>query len=533
MSEETNDTEVEHLSAASSAEEDLDQVHAVETSAENVKPKKKKNSKKKKKKATIGSVIEESTKASPVQSDETVSAARSSIKPSGIKSIEELLNQLALSSDQQQTKSMEDYRFWRTQPVTRFDEKIEDEGPIDNSKTVDEVPDTPYPLLKEFEWATIDLSDSAQMEEVFELLYGNYVEDSDASFRFHYSLEFLKWANCAPNYKSDWHVGVRVVATKKLVAFISGIPVTLRIRNTTMKSAEVNFICIHKKLRSKRLAPLLIREVTRRINKQGIWQALYTAGVVLPSPVSTCRYYHRSLNWAKLNDIGFSALPPNMTRSKMILKYKLPAVTSIPGIRLMQRSDIDQVFDLLNAYLAKFELTQVFEKEELLHWLMADYGLGEKSNDEKDPKRFIWAYVVENANGTITDMVSFYKLPSSVLGNDKHDSLNAAYAFYYASSVALESTSRTDKVATDKLATRLCELFNDILIVAKNLDFDVFNALTLLDNPLFLNELKFGAGDGFLNYYVFNYKAFPIGGGYFPDGRLNREERSGVAVVML
>jgi glycylpeptide N-tetradecanoyltransferase len=52
---------------------------------------------------------------------------------------------------------------------------------------------------------------------------------------------------------------------------------------------EINFLCIHKKLRSKRLAPLLIKEVTRRVNLEGIFQAVYTAGVVLPQPVATCR----------------------------------------------------------------------------------------------------------------------------------------------------------------------------------------------------------------------------------------------------
>jgi glycylpeptide N-tetradecanoyltransferase len=31
-----------------------------------------------------------------------------------------------------------------------------------------------------------------------------------------------------PGWKKSWHVGVRVAANKKLVAFISGIPVTLR-----------------------------------------------------------------------------------------------------------------------------------------------------------------------------------------------------------------------------------------------------------------------------------------------------------------
>ena len=53
---------------------------------------------------------------------------------------------------------------------------------------------------------------------------------------------------------------------------------------------EINFLCVHKKLRSKRVAPVLIREITRRVNLEGIFQAVYTAGVVLPKPVSTCRY---------------------------------------------------------------------------------------------------------------------------------------------------------------------------------------------------------------------------------------------------
>ena len=48
---------------------------------------------------------------------------------------------------------------------------------------------------------------------------------------------------------------------------------------------EINFLCVHKKLRAKRLAPVLIREITRRVNCQGRFQAVYTAGVVLPTPV--------------------------------------------------------------------------------------------------------------------------------------------------------------------------------------------------------------------------------------------------------
>ena len=52
---------------------------------------------------------------------------------------------------------------------------------------------------------------------------------------------------------------------------------------------EINFLCVHKKLRSKRVAPVLIREITRRVNRRGIFQAVYTAGVILPKPIAKCR----------------------------------------------------------------------------------------------------------------------------------------------------------------------------------------------------------------------------------------------------
>ena len=63
---------------------------------------------------------------------------------------------------------------------------------------------------------------------------------------------------------------------------------------------------MHKQLRTKKLAPVLIKEVTRRVNLCNIWQAIYTAGIVIPTPVSAATYWHRSLNPKKLVDVGFS-----------------------------------------------------------------------------------------------------------------------------------------------------------------------------------------------------------------------------------
>ena len=71
-------------------------------------------------------------------------------------------------------------------------EKIEDHGPVE-TKTIAEVQAEPYPLPAGFEWYTVDMTDEAQVDEVYNLLVQNYVEDSDAMFRFDYSRDFLKW----------------------------------------------------------------------------------------------------------------------------------------------------------------------------------------------------------------------------------------------------------------------------------------------------------------------------------------------------
>ena len=34
------------------------------------------------------------------------------------------------------------------------------------------------------------------------------------------------------------------------------------------------------------------------------------------------------------------------------------------------------------------------------------------------------------ADGVLTDLLSFYTLPSSVIGNDKYDELKAAFMYY-------------------------------------------------------------------------------------------------------
>ncbi|KAL5974928.1 glycylpeptide N-tetradecanoyltransferase [Asimina triloba] len=164
-----------------------------------------------------------------------------------------------------------------------------------------------------------------------------------------------------------------------------------------------------------------------------MWQAAYTAGVVLPTPITTCQYWHPSLNRKKLIDVGFSRLGAQTTMSRTIKLYKLPEYTSTPGFQKMELRDAPAVTRLLRNYLSQFVVAPDFDEDDIEHWLLP-----------------------------------------------------------------------TENVVDSYLAP-LRQLVNDMLIVAKQKDYDVFNALDVMHNESFLKELKFGPGDGQLHYCLYNY----------------------------
>jgi len=304
---------------------------------------------------------------------------------------------------------------------------------------------------------------------------------------------------------------------------------TLRVRQHVIHVSEINYLCVHKKLRSKRLAPVLIKEVTRQCHLKGIFQAIYTAGIVIPTPITVCRYYHRLLNIPKLVNTRFCFVPRNMTLARMIRVNNVPAATTLPGLREMQENDIVPVTQLLNEYMKRFTMVPLFDIDEARHQFLSGTGKGEigSGGSNRREKQVTFSYVVESPDtGKITDFFSFYSLPSTVIGNTTHPILQAAYLYYYATDSGLQGREEAEPLVKKRLQT----LIGDAIIVASEAGFDVFNALTLMDNVSILQDLKFGLGDGFLNFYLYNWRTMPLAGmneeGNVPAGK-------GVGVVML
>uniref|UniRef100_A0A183BKK9 Glycylpeptide N-tetradecanoyltransferase n=1 Tax=Globodera pallida TaxID=36090 RepID=A0A183BKK9_GLOPA len=290
--------------------------------------------------------------------------------------------------------------------------KITENNYIDPPLDVSKVRKESYSLPEPFVWSDIDLNTNEQLDELALMPHG---------------------------WRHQWHCGVRAGTSAKLLAFIAAVPATIRIYDQTIRVVEINFLCVHKKLRSKRLAPVLIKEVTRRVNLLGVFQATFTAGIIIPKPL-----------------------------------YKLPENTE-SHLKPLNKDFVQGAFKLLSEYLTKFDLAPVFTVEEFEHFFLPRDDV-------------IYTYVVEDS-GTVTDLISFYSLPSTIMHHTHHKSIKAAYSFYNVAG-----------------SVPLIRLMNDALILARNLGFDVFNALDLMDNKGILEDLKFGIGDGNLQYYLYNWK---------------------------
>ena len=143
------------------------------------------------------------------------------------------------------------------------------------------------------------------------------------------------------------------------------------------------------------------------------------------------------------------------------------------------------------------------------------------------------AAVVETA-GEVTDVLSFYTLPSTVIGNPKHSSLKAAYSFYNVARTVELKDLMQDGESTGRLLTTVSRPFLGrfsaasrrpfslgcvahttvpacaALIMAIKSDFDVYNALDIFQNGTVLKDLKFGIGDGRLQYYIYNWRTAEV-----------------------
>jgi glycylpeptide N-tetradecanoyltransferase len=82
-----------------------------------------------------------------------------------------------------------------------------------------------------------------------------------------------------------------------------------------------------------------------------------------------------------------------MTMARMKKHYSAPELPKIPGFREMGKGDVSAVRELLTKFLGRFDVAQLFNKdEEVEHWFLSGQG---REEGGKRVEQVVWAYVVE------------------------------------------------------------------------------------------------------------------------------------------
>ena len=374
-----------------------------------------------------------------------------------------------------------DYKFWSTQPVPQLNRECKiDFGPLNDDKNLENIPKEPYTLPEGFEWKEVDLSQSSDVDKLFEFLKSNYIGDDSHLFGMEYSKDFLKWYLSPPGMHKEWLVSVlkedKIKKKKKMIGFISAIPTKVNINGTEVQMAKANLLCVKKEFRNKRLTPVLIKEIIRRINLKNLWQGVYATYTYLPKPFSKCEYYYRCINLKKLIDVQYTSLSPKLSLGKALKNHELPSKPQISGFRKMEEKDIDQIDELIKKKRSIYKIYEIFSKEEIAHYFLPRNNI-------------IYTYVLEDENNKITDFFSFYGITRTILDNNaKYKKINLAYSIInFNSSISIKELLKTE------------------IILAKQNNFDTLHCIDYKEYSENFKELLFQEKVGKIKYYFYNF----------------------------
>jgi glycylpeptide N-tetradecanoyltransferase len=374
-------------------------------------------------------------------------------------------------------------KFWSTQPVPTINENNYICGPY--IECINTTNNEPIKLHDDFVWDLLDLDDDTVCQELVDFLNkhnSNVITNTtpNTNYMVLYTTGFLKWLFYASSSSSsNICLGVRVKKNNLLCGFIGGTVVTNNLKSKVVKTGEVNIICVHHKLRNKRLSVQLIKEITRLFNLKQCYQGVFVTERYVPKPICSAQSYHRAIDIVHLVNCGFSKLDPNIKLDEIDKTLTLPDTTHNKNFMPLSYDDIDDTYNLLNKYLEKYCYYPVFSRDYFEHLFYNN--------------SYVTTYVLkDNTNNKIIDMISYYTLPFNVVDKNNNSTglqINTAYLFYYTS--LFETPYR---------------LIKDMLIVAKTNNIQLFTALNIMETDSVMHDLHFEKGIKSYHYNMYNWK---------------------------
>lgn len=245
-------------------------------------------------------------------------------------------------------------------------------------------------LPEGFEWHKYNIGDKEDLKQITQLIQGRYI--GDGSFKLFYNSEFLEW--CL-NKSACW--GIRIIKNKNPVGFISANTITLCISGEIIKCLEIDFLCIHPKLRHKKMTNVLVLKIQKEISDIKI--AFFTGAEKHLGYICEKQIYHFPINYKKLLNLGFTGKPNNLQ-----IKGKINS-----GFVEVEKKNIKEVYDFVQKEIKQNDLYQIYSQEEFEYYFI-------NSNCQ--------SFVLKDGN-KIVGFISYFKLPYMCLKKEKF--INTAY----------------------------------------------------------------------------------------------------------
>jgi glycylpeptide N-tetradecanoyltransferase len=288
------------------------------------------------------------------------------------------------------------------------------------------------------------------IKNIANFLSNNYVEDN--KFRYNYSEDFLKW------YIDEDSKHICIYDNNELIGFICGKKINMILNGEQKIIAEIDFLCVKKNNRNKKLCPLLIDRIKKKFNDIGIFEAIFTSEHNYPNKITHCDYYIRFINPKKLYEIGYINIEINL---------ELPKIKGNKS--LIQITNYNECLDLYNKYYKRFECYEVFDEISFIKRFNNNhikiYGLVE--------------------NNKIIDFISYYTIDINVITTNKIT--RDGYLYVYTNN-----------------SNNLHRMISLLLYKLKEDNVDSFIALNIMENTNdIMEDLKFINKKSNYNYYLF------------------------------
>ena len=331
-----------------------------------------------------------------------------------------------------------------------------------------------------FRFTDIDPNNNTDVDNLITFLSAHYVMPGYERNRPKFTKKVLVWGlggvyenydNIDDNFRPII-ITVNIEKNDKIVGCIAARPITYRLHEQCIQTFQVSLLCTHRRLRKKKLAHVLMKEMFNRLNDFG-----YVNGLIFNlnysftnTPlVKPFNWLCRPLNIEKLSyKILKDATQEQINSLSKI--YSIRPTNDLSLIRLLDNRDISIVMQLYNDDNKKYQLTQVFNRNEFEYQYLPKPDVVE-------------SFVITNSHGVIKDFVSFY----TVLTDDGY---KYGYLLYF--------TYKTPELSLI--------IMKNILFIAQQMGVDMFFvADNMYLGNILKNGLRFKETGTRCNYTIFNY----------------------------